>query len=216
MQSNKTLFFLGFFGILLFAVFYFFPKNAIFVPTQSEKIQNGDIIFQISQSGQGKAIQLATKSEYTHCGIIYENKGNYWVYEAVQPVKLTPLQDWIKRGKKQHYVIKRLKNAEQVLTKAVLQEMKTYGEQFLGKNYDLYFDWSDDRIYCSELVWKIYKMGTGLEIGKREKLKDFDLSSAEVRKKMAERYGNRIPYEEWVISPAGIFESEYLITIKSE
>ena len=30
--------------------------------------QNGDIIFQISQSAQSQAIQLATHSKYTHMG----------------------------------------------------------------------------------------------------------------------------------------------------
>ena len=76
--------------------------------------QNGDIIFQISVSGQGKAIQLATKSVYTHCGIIYTEKNKkgeteYFVFEAIQPVVVTPLQEWINRGDKNHFVIKRLK-----------------------------------------------------------------------------------------------------------
>ena len=75
---------------------------------QHSKIQSGDIIFQTSTSNQSKAIQLATNSKYSHMGIIYENDGAYFVYEAVQPVKLTPLQTWIQRGKNGHYVIKRL------------------------------------------------------------------------------------------------------------
>ena len=42
--------------------------------------------------------------------------------------------------------------------------MKNEGEKFKGKNYDLTFEWSDDKIYCSELIWKIYKRSTGIEI----------------------------------------------------
>src|SRR5690606_5876902 len=38
-------------------------------------IQNGDIIFQTSKSSQSQAIQLATKSKYSHMGIIYESEG---------------------------------------------------------------------------------------------------------------------------------------------
>ncbi|TAD92964.1 MAG: peptidoglycan peptidase, partial [Bacteroidetes bacterium] len=79
-------------------------------------IQNGDIIFQISLSGQGKAIALATKSAYTHCGIVFEQeKGKFAVLEAIQPVTITPLKDWIARGDKGHYVLKRLKNASEIL-----------------------------------------------------------------------------------------------------
>ena len=178
-----------------------------------EKIQNGDIIFQTSKSSQSKAIQLATNSKYSHMGIIYENDGKYFVYEAVQPVKLTPLADWVARGQSGHYVVKRLKNADKILTESVFAKMKRTGQQFKGKSYDIYFEWSDDKIYCSELVWKMYKEATGIEIGTLEKLSDFDLSSAIVQAKMKERYGEKLPMNEKVISPASMFNSEKLITI---
>lgn len=93
--------------------------------------------------------------------------------------------------------------------------MKQIGDQFNGKNYDLTFEWSDDKIYCSELIWKIYQRATGIEIGKIEKLSDFDLTNTAVKQKMKERYGDKIPMDEIVISPAAIFDSELLTTIKS-
>jgi uncharacterized protein YycO len=181
-----------------------------------KKIKNGDIIFQTSKSSQSKAIQLATNSKYSHMGIIYENAEKYYVYEAVQPVKLTPLQEWINRGENGHYVIKRIKNSEIILTNRVINEMKIYGEKFKGKSYDLYFEWSDDKIYCSELVWKIYKEVANIEIGKLELLSDFDLSNEIVRNKMKERYGENIPMNEKVISPAEMFDSDKLIIIEEK
>jgi uncharacterized protein YycO len=181
-----------------------------------KKIKNGDIIFQTSKSSQSKAIQLATNSKYSHMGIIYENDEKYYVYEAVQPVKLTPLQEWINRGENGHYVIKRIKNSEIILTNRVINEMKIYGEKFKGKSYDLYFEWSDDKIYCSELVWKIYKQVANIEIGKLELLSDFDLSNEIVRNKMKERYGENIPMNEKVISPAEMFDSDKLIIIEEK
>jgi uncharacterized protein YycO len=181
-----------------------------------KKIKNGDIIFQTSKSSQSKAIQLATNSKYSHMGIIYENDEKYYVYEAVQPVKLTPLEEWINRGENGHYVIKRIKNSEIILTNRVINEMKIYGEKFKGKSYDLYFEWSDDKIYCSELVWKIYKEVANIEIGKLELLSDFDLSNEIVRNKMKERYGENIPMNEKVISPAEMFDSDKLIIIEEK
>ncbi|MDR6561437.1 MULTISPECIES: YiiX family permuted papain-like enzyme [unclassified Arcicella] len=183
--------------------------------TDNGEIQNGDIIFQTSLSTQSKAIQLATKSKYSHCGLIYKEGNSFFVFEAVQPVKRTPLAQWIARGKGGHYVIKRLKNANHILTAEVLNKMKQVGNSFQGKNYDLTFEWSDDKIYCSELIWKVYQRATGIEIGKLETLKDFDLENEIVKKKMKERYGNNIPMNEIVISPAAIYESELLTTIKS-
>lgn len=206
-----------------------YARNEIFGPPYQTKkavkkskgmvgaaeIKSGDIIFQTSVSGQSKAIQLATHSKYSHCGIVYKNGENYFVYEAIEPVCLTPLDDWIARGSGGHFVIKRLKNADEVLTPLVLSKMKTVGDRFKGKHYDLYFEWTDDKIYCSELIWKVYKEATGLELGKLEKLKNFDLSSVAVKEKMKARYGNNIPMNETVISPESVYNSELLRTIKS-
>jgi hypothetical protein len=180
------------------------------------EIKDGDIIFHTSKSVQSKPIQLATKSKYSHCGIIYKKGNDLYVYEAVGPVKLTPIKEWITRGKNNSYVIKRLKNAEKLITPDVLVKMKQIGDQFKGKPYDTTFEWSDNRIYCSELVWKIYKRAAGIEIGKLQKLKEFDLSDARVKEIMKKRYPNKIPTQEIVISPAAIFDSELLVTITSK
>jgi len=75
---------------------------------KSKSLLDGDIIFQESLSDQSKAIQLAAKSKYSHMGIIFIKDNQYFVFEAVQPVKLTPLKDWINAGANHHYVVKRL------------------------------------------------------------------------------------------------------------
>jgi hypothetical protein len=189
--------------------------NISVIVFSKKDILSGDIIFQTSLSGQSKAIQFATRSKYSHCGIIYKEGSRYFVFEAIQPVKITPLDKWIARGKNGHYVIKRLKKAETILTETTLKKMKKEGEKFMGKNYDLTFEWSDQKIYCSELIWKIYKRATGLEVGKLQRLRDFDLENPIVKKKMKERYGNNLPLNETVISPHAIFESDLLTTVIS-
>ena len=176
------------------------------------QLRDGDIIFHESRSAQSRAIQLATKSRYSHMGILYRSDGAWFVYEAVQPVKLTPLKAWIQRGRDGHFVVKRLRDAKQ-LTPEVLRKMRLAGEKYRGRPYDLYFEWDDERIYCSELVWKIYKDGAGIEVGKLQQLSDFDLSAPAVREKMQERYGTRIPLNEAVISPAAMFDSLVLVEV---
>ena len=94
-----------------------------------------------------------------------------------------------------------------------MTKMKQIGEQFKGKPYDIYFEWSDDKIYCSELVWKIYKQAADIEIGELEQLSYFDITNDIVKAKMKERYGSNIPMGEKVISPAAMFNSYKLITI---
>lgn len=223
MKKPKYLFplitFLLSFGCALFVAMKVFPNNP-FSQTKTkqettlvDKIQDGDIIFQTSESKQCEAVRIATNSKFSHCGLIYKINGELFVFEAVQPVKLTPLSDWINHGKGQKFVIKRLKDADKVLNEATLQKMKDYSQRFMGKEYDAYFEWSDTRIYCSELVWKIYKNGANIELSKLKQLKDFNLTDERVKKILKERYGNDIPLEEKVVAPSDLVDSDLLKTI---
>ena len=196
-----------------FAIYKFTELKSSINSFDNNAFQNGDIIFQTSRSSQSKAIQLATKSKYSHCGIIFKEGDNFYVYEAVEPVKQTKLKEWINNGEGQHYVVKRLKNADIILTNEVLKKMKKIGISFKGKNYDRFFEWSDDKIYCSELIWKIYKRATGIEIGNLQKLGSFDLNNKIVKENLKNRYRNNIPMNEFVISPEAIFNSDQLITV---
>jgi len=182
--------------------------------TPLDGLKDGDIVFQQSLSGQSQAIQLATHSVYTHCGILYKNDNNYFVFEAVEPVKLTLLTEWMGKGKGGDFKVKRLKDADKILTGPVIKKMKQIGEQLKGRHYDPFFEWTNDRLYCSELVWKIYKDATGLEIGRLQQLSDFDLTDPIVKQKLRERYGKKIPLHETVISPASIFNSERLVSVQ--
>jgi hypothetical protein len=210
MKTTHTRPLLLFLPLILFILSGFITVPSSTIPS----FQEGDVVFQSSHSSQAKAIQLATNSPYSHCGIIFKEKnGAFVVYEAVQPVKKTPLQQWIDQGHGQYYVVRRLKNAPTVLTPEIIGKMKKDFLQYEGKNYDLYFGWSDDRIYCSELVWKLYKNTTQLEVGEKQLLKEFDLSHPLVKMKLKERYKDAIPYEEPVISPAAIYQSPLFETV---
>jgi hypothetical protein len=85
--------------------------------------------------------------------------------------------------------------------------------RFAGRPYDLTFEWSDDRIYCSELVWKVYDRGLGIDIGALQTLRNFNLADPAVRAKMRERYGDNVPLSEPVISPVAMFRSSLLVTV---
>lgn len=219
MMKRKLILLLGVIGLFIFLFFYLrsdiklsqYKTRLI----NDEKFQNGDLIFQTSKSDQSAAIQLATKSKYSHCGIIYKVGHDYYVFEAVNTVRLTPLSEWIDRGQNGCFVVKRLKNAAQILTSKSIKKMKNEGEQFKNKKYDFTFEWSDDKMYCSELIWKIYKRAVGIEIGKLEKLGDFDLTNKKVMHILKDRYENKIPLNETVISPAAIFDCKLLYTVAS-
>jgi len=174
--------------------------------------RNGDIIFQDSTSSQSKAIKLATHSKYSHMGIIYKTAKGLFVYEAGATVKLTPFKNWVNRGVNKHYVMKRLKDTS-LLTPKNLKKMKQAGERFKNHPYDILLEWGDNKIYCSELVWKVYQRALAVELGELKKLKSFDLSHPVVKAKLKERYGNKVPLNEQVIAPQDIYKSMLLETV---
>ncbi|MFB9080038.1 YiiX family permuted papain-like enzyme [Flavobacterium procerum] len=220
MKKKKYLFpiitFLLSFACALFVSIKIFPNNP-FTGNKGKtgfenQIQDGDLIFQTSKSKQCEAVRIATNSKFSHCGIIFSQDGKWMVFEAVQPVKITPLEQWITHGRDSKYVIKRLKE-NAVLTPAVIEKMKAYGKSLLGKEYDAYFEWTDTRIYCSELIWKVYKNGAGIELSKLKNLKAFNLTDPRIQPILKERYGNEIPLEEKVVAPSDLSDSLLLKTI---
>lgn len=146
-------------------------------------------------------------------GIIFFRNDNPYVYEAIKTVQFTPFKKWVARGDGNHYVVKRLRNADTILKPEAVAKLRKVATTFQRKPYDLTFGWSDSRIYCSELVWKIYDRALGLHIGKLQKLRDFDLSNHIVKTKMKKRYGEAIPLDETVISPGEMFSFEDLIVV---
>jgi uncharacterized protein YycO len=179
-----------------------------------KKVKEGDILFQTSPSDQSKAIQLATHSTWSHCGIVLaDSTGKLFVLEATEPVKETPLKQWVSEGEGKHFADMRMKNANSVLTKGILEKMEKIGDSYLGKHYDSNFNWSDDEMYCSELVYKVYYRTTGIQLAPLKQLKDFDLTSDEVKQKLQERYKGKIPLNEQVISPEQLFESTWLVKV---
>ncbi len=183
---------------------------------RAHDVRDGDIIFQTSRSSQSMAIQRATNSPYSHMGIIFYQDGKPYVFEAIKTVRYTPLKKWIARGEGGHFVIKRLRDAGRIMTKESVGKLKKEAKRYKGKPYDLTFEWTDDRIYCSELVWKIYKRALNIEIGRLQKLKDLNLGDPIVRQKMRERYGAEIPFEEPVISPGAMFDAPNLRVVTEQ
>jgi hypothetical protein len=138
------------------------------------------------------------------------------VLEAVETVRYTPLDAWTKRGDKGHFAVKRLRDAATLLTAANIDKLRQAAKVFEGKPYDLTFEWSDERVYCSELVWKIYERALGVKIGALQALGELALDDPLVKAKLKQRYGARIPREEPVISPAAMFAAPELESVASK
>ncbi len=180
-------------------------------------LQNGDIAFQKSQTRQSKAIQEATDSEWTHMGIVFKRDNQWLVYEAVQPVSVTTLERFQQRSKNRHIIIKRIKK-NFVNLEVVENQRRLYEEliKFHGLNYDFLFQWSDESIYCSELIWKGVFNAFHKSLGTVERFKDMNLDGPYVKQLIKERLeqtGQELDLNERIITPISIMNSQDLRTI---
>ena len=175
------------------------------------KFKDGDIIFHTSKSSQSGVIQLLTKSKLSHCGIIFFKNGKPYVFEAVNPVKLTPLNVWINRGVGGKYKVVRV---NQKIDNYSRDRMYRYAKSQLGKPYDIKFQWSDSKMYCSELVYKTYIAGD-IRLGDCKLFRDYNISNPIVKKLIAQRFKNDFSKDEPVVSPVDLCYSDKVKLIYS-
>ena len=147
-----------------------------------------------------------TNSPWTHVGVVFERDGALWVLEAVQPVKWTPLHDWVARGRGAEVAIRR---ARQPLTQVALDALREGGEVFLGRSYDARFEWDERRIYCSELVWLMFEHALGLRLSEPERWRDLTLTPA-ARRLARQRLGRLPPPDSLIVTPVALLNSAAL------
>lgn len=174
-------------------------------------LQEGDIVFSGSTFGQGAAIIEVTASPYTHCGVVFSQDGRLMVLEAVQPVSVTTLEDFIARGRAEAFTARRLKTT---VTPEAYQKARDWAHAQIGREYDVRFGWDDRKLYCSELVWKIYQRA-GVELCAPRRFRDYDLQRPAVRKMIEQRYGgmDRLPLDEKVVAPSDLADSPLLAEV---
>jgi hypothetical protein len=167
------------------------------------------LVFQRSGEPQAQAIQVATGSEFTHCGIVYVENGRPYVLEAVQPVSRTTLHAWQQRCLGNSFRVKRLQPGKNVDANALIR----YFSSVEGRNYDGRFAWDDAEIYCSELVWKAYQ-ACGIELCKPRPFSSYQLHHPTVQALIRERY------TDWdfnpdmrAVSPQDLWESPLLVPV---
>ena len=123
----------------------------------------GDIVFQsLPKMDLVVAIEGVTHSPYSHVGLAIQKENNWYVREAIGGVLDTPLHQWILRGRQGGLDVYRLKKEYQKDIPQLLKET----EKYMGLPYDVKYDMDDEKIYCSELIYKAYRDATGKKMGK--------------------------------------------------
>lgn len=179
----------------------------------SYALQNGDIVFQSGVGQQAKAVIAATDSEWTHVGVVFQEQGQWWVLEAVQPVKVTKLNDFIKRHPSSFHA-RRLKDTTPITAEALVRA-KSWAKNQLRKPYDFKFLWDDDKLYCSELVWKLYKHAADVELCEPRPTESYNLQDPAVASLVKRRFGSieNLPKDTPTVAPSDLAESPLLVEV---
>lgn len=165
----------------------------------------GDVVFQaLGNSPLIDMIEGCTKSGYSHCGLVAQKDGKWVVIEAIGPVREIPLGDWIQQGRKDGFAAYRLKAPFAAKADAFVKAAYT----FLGKPYDIRYRLDDEKIYCSELVWKSFRKATGEDLGKLMKLKELDWKPYVALIKQLEN--GDVPLEREIITPVAVARAKQL------
>ena len=125
--------------------------------------EEGDLVFQdLDCDSICDAIEDVTSglcnAEISHVGIIIFKNDSVYVLEAIEGVvKLTLYEEFLNRSLddsgKPKVMVFRVKDIYKHLIPDVLKKI----DKYLGKHYDYLFDFDNDSIYCSELIYFLFK-----------------------------------------------------------
>ena len=116
---------------------------------------------------------------------------------------------WSEWQANEHFIVKRLRGG---LTPAQQTQLAKEGLRYQGFSYDLLFEWSDTKMYCSELVWKIFN-SIGIELSPKRPMRDYQFDHPVVQKLLRERWGKHVNWEEPMVAPSDLVESQLVTTV---
>ena len=129
----------------------------------SQQLKEGDVVFRAGRSWlTNMAEQFADEAvRYSHVGVVVKAGDDLKVVHASiepdegQKVVADPLDVFLKKGKGTQAAVYRLKSTDAETQSAIATSAKAYARKAIP--FDPGFDLTtSDRVYCSELVWRIY------------------------------------------------------------
>lgn len=168
--------------------------------------EEGLVVFQsLPRSPLVDAIEGATHSLYSHCGIVHMTAAGEWVViEAIGPVKETPLEEWIGQARDRRVAAFRVREPFRPSIPKFIAAAQTYE----GRPYDIHYRFDDEAIYCSELVFKAFRTATGQDLGHVQALGELDWGRYVPVIQQIEQ--GRIPVERLMVTPRAVSEAAQL------
>ncbi len=171
--------------------------------------QDGDILMQHIPAKLCAVIADVTDSQYSHCGMVVHKNNRLYVLEAIGSVCYTPVKDWINRGSYARFTQLRPINMSQDHIRRAIAE----AEKYLGRPYDIQYELDEEKIYCSELIYKAYVKAASIEIGEKETLGSLKWKPQE----QFIRYitGGELPLDRVMVTPQSIASNSRVALVYS-
>ena len=160
-------------------------------------LKTGDLLFQILNNDSVFNKSQNLDSTYNNIGIAFIDGQNYALLETKDQVQYVSLRQWVANGNEENYVVKRLRNADSLFTNDGIQKFRSEARNNILKKYDTGSDWTDEKMYSAELIWKIYKRSLNIKLGELDTVKTDSIMKFE-------------------ITPNTIFNSRNLMTIRKK
>ena len=187
--------------VVLLGVVAFTRIDRVALYLLSDK-QEGDILMQSLPRGElVDAIESVSGSPWSHCGILVKKNGEWMVAQALMDVHYTPLLEYLVQGRDLRVTAYRVPN----LTDTQRAKIQPGIARLLGKPYDIEYEPTDRKIYCSELIWKVYDRELGIWVGEWESLGSLNWKSAEAMIRVVGK--GAIPADMLMITPVGLIKT---------
>lgn len=168
--------------------------------------KDGDIVFQsLKLSPLVIAIEGVTQSSFSHCGIVFSKGNEFYVCEAFDSVEVTPIKEFLKRGREEGFAVYRFQEQYQQHIPSIINAAKS----FLGHPYDVRYRMDDGHIYCSELIYKAWSAVSPKQpLGSLRKLGEMNWQPYEETIRYLEQ--GPVPLDREMITPADLAVAEEL------
>jgi len=182
-------------------------------PIENLPLASGDVIFISIPSVLYRSVAKATGSLASHVGIIFKDEEKGWmVAESRVPVATwTPLEKFLARTENEWFQVRRFKAGLTVDQVAVLRREC---DKRMGGFYHFGFRYLSRRLFCSKLVYDVFKEALGIEVGKLETFRDlFGQQTGFSLFFWRLWFFGFIPWSRLTVTPASQTRSELLETV---
>ncbi len=147
--------------------------NYSLVDNTKKLIHNGDIIFRNGTDEVSRAARTMNRADtsYSHCGLVFIENDTVFVYHALggsynpsQKLRRDPIDSFCTPKDHDRFALYRY-NMNNVMIEKLATTVSGYYKA--GLRFDLYFNFfSDDKMYCSEFVFKSLNKAYGGSLNK--------------------------------------------------